>query len=67
MKVLPHNHVSKNRAIILAANLFQDFQKQITATCRTEKLQAMVATARDEVPVSATLNSAQSFRHGGSL
>jgi hypothetical protein len=67
MKVLRHHDKTGYDEVVSLPDLFQNVQKQITVPRRAQELKTPVATARDEVKVSATLNPAQSLRDGASL
>jgi len=62
--MLGHYHVAGDNELVLYSDFFENFEKEIFATRRSEELPAVIATAGNEEEFSATMESLQSFWHG---
>jgi hypothetical protein len=67
MKVLRHDDVSQHNEAMLCAHFFEDSQKQITSLIGVEPRPSLIATAGDEVQISAAVVSPQTLGHEGRL
>jgi hypothetical protein len=63
MKVLRHDDVSQHNEAMLRAHFFKNGQKQVTSRIGVEPRPSLIATAGDEVQISAAVVSPQTLGH----
>lgn len=64
MYVFRHHDVTSHNEIVFNSQLLENLQKEIAAADRGEELPPSVAATGDEMSVTASLDSAQTFGHG---
>jgi hypothetical protein len=67
MNMLWHDHVPNYMEFIFLTDFFKDIQEQISAGRRAKKWFSVVATTRDVVEISTSVEPAPSFGHGGNF
>jgi hypothetical protein len=67
MKVLRHDDISQHNEAMLCAHFFKNSQKQITSLIGVEPRPSLIATASDELQISAAVVSPQTLGHEETL
>jgi hypothetical protein len=67
MKMLRHDDIPQHDKAMLFAHFFENSQKQITPLAAVEPRLSLIATAGDEVQISAAVVSPQTLGHEARL
>ena len=67
MNVFGHYYVSDYFESVALADLFEDSEKRIARTGRTQKRLATIAAGGDEMQIAATVNASEASGHGSGL
>jgi hypothetical protein len=67
MKVLGHDHVSRNDELILGADFFEDTEKQIAPARGAKKRLPAIAATRYKMPITTTPDTTKSGRHESAI
>ena len=63
MKMLGHDHVAQYHERIPLPDLLEDSEKEVTAGGRAQKRLLMIATAGDEMQITATVEALETPGH----
>ena len=62
--MLRHDHVTNHLEFIFLTDFFKDLQEQVSARGGAEEQSPLVTTRSDEMEVTTSIPTAQSFGHG---